>query len=124
MNETMLVALVFVVLLGVEWRYRLKSVRVAVAVLALIVSFFYQSSATRAARRAIVMQPSQRVTHPSGTEYASGVATMYQAVADDSEMSGSERLLSMGVLFWLACSPVLPRRSSGRFEPAVGEAAV
>jgi hypothetical protein len=126
MSETLLIALVFLVLLGLEWWYRSKSARLAAAVLALLILFFYQSSAARAARQVISLPPADRVTHSLGTDYASGVATMYEAVADDSMGGSNERLLSIGVLFWLSCSLVLPRarRVSVSAEPAIGEAAV
>ena len=126
----MIVALIFAVLLGLEWRYRLRTARMVAAVLALVVSFFYQPAATRAVRRALTMPPAERVTEiPGGpplSEYEIGVYTMQRAVADDSKMGYDERLLSMGVLFWLACSPVIPRarRSSAPAEPALDEAAV
>ncbi len=109
MTDTMIVLLVFVVLLAVEWRYRIKVVRLGTAFLAAIVWLFSQPSPTRAARRAIVMSPAERVTVIQGnqlSEYASGVATMEQAAGDDAMGYVRERLLSVGVLLWLACSPV------------------
>lgn len=111
MTETILIATVFVVLLGLEWRYRLRSLRVGTALLAIGLWLFAQPSATRAARRALEMSPAERVTEIAGgeplSEYAVGVRTMEQAVADDARMFANERLLSIGVLFWLAFSPVL-----------------
>ena len=111
---TLVIALVFVLLLGLErWR-GLRSVRIFAAVLALTVLFVAQPGYTRAARSALGMPSSERITHIRGdrlSEYASGVRTMEQAVADDAKMGSHARLLALGVLFWLACSPVLPRRS-------------
>ena len=120
MNETILLALVFAALLGLEWRYHLKSVRLGTAALALGVWLFVQPNPTRAARRALDTPPAERVTEIAGTplsEYAIGVRTMEQAAGDDAMMFVTDRLMSVGVLFWLACSPVFrgPRR------PAFGE---
>lgn len=127
MNETMLVALVFAVLLGLEWRYRLRSMRVGVASLALIVLWFAQPLPHRAARRAFSAPPAERVTELRGSplsEYMSGVLTMEQAVAEDARMDAGARLLCVGVLFWLACSPALRRaRPSLAAEPAPSRAA-
>lgn len=113
MNATVLLALVFLVLLALEWRYRLKSVRVIAVLLAMAVWSFFQPIPDRAARRAIVMPPAQRVTELARggplSEYASGVATMERAVYDDMNLSANERFLSVVVLFWLACSPIIPR---------------
>lgn len=112
MNATILVALAFAALLGLEWRYRLKSLRVATALLALVVLFYAQPVYTRAARRAHVMPPAERVTEIRGArlpEYVSGVRTMERVVAEDANMGADARRLALGVLFWLACSPVFWR---------------
>ena len=109
MTATTLLALVFLVLLGFEWRYQRRKFRLGAALLALIVLVFAQPNYTRAARRAVVIPPAQRVTQNShGTpvsEYVSGVRTMKQAVVDDSDMGANARLLGVAVLMWLACSP-------------------
>jgi len=113
-NGTILVALVFAVLLGFEWRYRLGRLRLTAVLLALFVLFFAQPSSTRAARWAIVAPPSQRITelgYPLA-DYESGVETMRQAVEHDSEIGANARLLSIAVLVWLACSP-MTRRTRG-----------
>lgn len=118
MNETTLLALVFAVLLWLEWRYQLRSVRIAAAVLALVVWLFAQPLPHGAARRAIAAQPAERVTRiangPPLSEYASGVLTMEDAVVEDMKADDNVRLLSLGVLVWLACSPVF-RRGRGHF---------
>lgn len=112
MNETLLVALVFAALLAIEWRYRLRSVRLGTAFVALAIWLVTQPNATRAARRALDTTPAERVTQIAGqplTEYVAGVRTMEQAAADDAMMFVNERWMSVGVLFWLACSPVFRR---------------
>jgi hypothetical protein len=111
-NATMLIAIVFAMLLGLEWRYRLKSMRVAAAALAIVVLFFAAPNYTRAARQALETPAAERVTHIRGSrlsEYVSGVRTMEHSVGEDSNMDANARLLSLGILFWLACSPVLWR---------------
>lgn len=113
MNATILMALLFAILLWLEWRFRLRSMRVAAALLALVVLFFSQPDYTRAARQAIVMPSAERVTEVRGsqlTAYASGVRTMEHVVGEDSNAGANARLLAIGILFWLGCSPALPRR--------------
>jgi hypothetical protein len=111
-NATIPVAIIFAVLLVLEWRYRLRSMRLAAVALALLLFLFAQPGYTRAARRALMMPPAERVTQIRGSplsDYVSGVRTMEQAVGDDSNMGANARMLSVGVLVWLACSPVLRR---------------
>lgn len=109
MNASILLALLFAALLGLEWRYQLRRLRLGAVLLALVVLFFAQPSSTRAVRRAFVTPPAERVTElgTSLSEYESGVATMKQAVDEDSEVGAIARLLGIGALFWLAFSPVL-----------------
>jgi hypothetical protein len=111
MNATTLLALFYAVLLGLEWRYRLKSLRLGTASLALAVLFFAQPSSTQAARWAIGAGPAERITQLGSqlSEYESGVATMKLAVEEDAKMGAAARLLGVVVLFWLACSPVIRR---------------
>lgn len=112
MREMVLVALIFAVLLGVEWRYQLSSVRLGTAMLSLVVWLFAQPNYTTAARRVSVAPPEERVTQLRGapiSEYVSGVATMVEAIDEASEERAGVRLLALGVLFWLSCSPVLRR---------------
>ena len=129
MNATTILALFFAVLLGVEWRYRPGWLRLGAALFALAVLFFAQPGYTRAARRALSMPPSERITQGFDgrplSDYVSGVRTMERAVVDDVEMGADARLLAIGVLFWLACTPVVRgapssiRERSGRM-PAPG----
>ncbi len=125
MDETSLwfaaIALFFLVVLGIEWRYRSKTLRIGAAILALNMLWFFQPLYHSAWRRAIAMPPAERITHSQGiggsqgrllTEYESGVFTMYEAVGDVGERGTKERAIALGVLFWLACSPVLRRRDT------------
>lgn len=121
MTEPIFVAAFFSILLALEWRYRLAIIRLVTAVLALLVLVFTEPSPRRAARRAIVAPPTERVTQLRGTplsDYGSGVVTMERAIVADEEAFADENLLALGVLMWLACSPAL-RRS----RPADGAAA-
>jgi hypothetical protein len=111
-NATMLVALIFAVLLGAEWHYGLRRLRLAAALLALLVLSFAQPVYHRAWRVAVMRPPAERVTHLRGKrmlDYMSGVSTMELAVTKDAEMGAGSREMALGVLFWLACSPVLRR---------------
>lgn len=108
--ETGIFALIFTVLLGFEWRYRFSSIRLVTAILTLIVLLFAQPNYTNAARRVSVASPEERVTRIGGSpisEYESGVATMVTAIDEVQEEHSDIRLIALGVLFWLACSPVL-----------------
>jgi len=113
-----LLPLVFVVLLGVEWRYRLRIVRLTAVLLAVVIWSFAQPLAHRAARWAIIAPPRDRVTRfvdgPPLTDYESGVATMEHAVFDDMKIDADTRTLCEVVVLWLAFSPVL-RRAHGSF---------
>jgi uncharacterized membrane protein len=106
-------AAVFLVLLGVEWRYRSGIARIAVVALALAAMLFVQPNAHRALRRAWTTAPDARVTQVadgrSVSEYQSGVLTMKRAVSDDVAMGDGTRRIAMLALIWLACSPVLRR---------------
>ncbi len=113
MSLTAAIAVVFAILLGLEWHYRFRSLRLAAALMALVVWMSLQPLPTRAARRALAMPDSQRVTQRSNGDplsgYDSGVRTMEQAVAEDIALEANERLLAVAVLLWLACSPVIRR---------------
>lgn len=120
MNATLVVAAVFVVLLALEWRYQLRTLRVGAVALALLVLFFTQPNTHRAARWAIVAPPAERITRLGETplsEYASGVVTMEQAVVEDARIGAYVRLLCLGVLTWLACTPVFRRKRERSGEP-------
>ena len=127
---------VFAVILVLEWRYRLKSLRVGAITLAGAMLFFFQPSTHAAWRQAMSTLPSQRVTHapspfsdsvgPALSEYHSGIYTMYDAVVDQVDMYARERQLALAVLFWLACSPIfrpargLDHDSRGSVHSAIG----
>jgi hypothetical protein len=112
MNETIFVAAFFTILLALEWRYRLAIIRLVTVVVTLLVLVFTEPNPRRAARRAIVAPPAERVTQLRGSplsDYGSGVVTMERAVVADEEAFADENLLALGVLIWLACSPALRR---------------
>jgi len=116
LTETILIALMFAVPLGFEWRYQLRSLRLGTAILSLVVFLFAQPNYTSAARRVSGAPPAERITQLRGSlisEYESGVLTMYEALDDVHDASANIRLLSLAVLTWLACSPAL-RRSQAR----------
>jgi hypothetical protein len=111
-NETITVALVFVALLGLDWRYRRTSVRLGTVALALVVWWFAQPGYTTAARQASAAGPAERSTQLRGeplSEYMSGVDTMYKFVLEQDEQYADIRLLTLGVLVWLAGAPVVRR---------------
>ena len=126
------VALVFAVLLVLEWRSRRGIVRVGTVMLVAVVLFFAHPVPHRAARRAFGAPIAERITQwrPGGpriSDYLSGVLTMEEFVSQDSRMDSNSRMMAMGVLFWLACSPALrgigphwrrafPRRTAGDGE--------
>ena len=123
MNETVLVALVFAVLLGIEWRYRLRSVRLGTAGLALVVWLFAQPNYIGAARRVSVAPPEERITTLRGdtiSEYLSGVTTMLEAIDDVNGAYATIRLLALGVLVWLACTPAFRRAPGSSPEGSLG----
>ena len=119
MNEASLffwsVALAFAVLLALEWRYRLRTLRIAGAVMAVTMFFFFAPTYHAAWRRAMSTPPAERIKHYTGllpdsnarllSEYESGVFTMHRAVVENAGGYARERRLALGVLFWLACSP-------------------
>jgi hypothetical protein len=80
--------------------------------LSLVVLLFAQPSYTTAARRVSVAPPEERITQFRGSpisEYESGVTTMMEGIDEAREERATIRLLALGVLAWLACSPVLRR---------------
>jgi hypothetical protein len=118
-TETTGLALVFVVLLGLEWRYRLKSVRLATALLAVGALWFFQPDITTVRRVAFSKPRAEWVTksapHRVLSEYQMGVLTTVGEFSRMMKYHADARRLSIGVLFWLACSPILrraPARSS------------
>jgi hypothetical protein len=129
MNEAIVffwsVAVAFAVLLGLEWRYRLKTLRIGAAILAVVMLVFFQPNYHAAWRRAMGTPPSERITGYPGTspgsvarplsEYESGVFTMRRALSETVAGYARERELAVGVLLWLACSPAF-RRVPGRAQ--------
>jgi hypothetical protein len=109
-NDTLIVALVFFVLLVIERRRRRRSIRIACVALALVLLFVYQPNYGRSARRALDLPRSERVLQYSdGTklpEYMSGVRTMERESAVDDRWGLGPRLLCTLVLTWLACTPL------------------
>jgi hypothetical protein len=113
MTEMILVIGIFAVLVTLEWRYRRRSLRLATALLALAVLFFYQPNYTWARRKALGTPPGERVTHSpvmgsehlTLSEYHSGVYTTMQWVEMYANVGAGARLAAIGALFVLACSP-------------------
>lgn len=118
--------LIFFALLWLEWKRQAKSLRLIAASLALALVLFNQPGYTRAARRAMMAAPAERVTQIRGdtlSEYISGVRTMEQAVGEDANAGATARIIGFGVLLWLACSPVLRHSRLGenqRPRPDIG----
>jgi hypothetical protein len=112
MDTAYFLALAFAVLLGLEWHFGLKSLRVGTVVLSLATLIFFQPGYRRAARHALDMPVRERIAQVNGnvlSGYESGVLTMEDAVAEDSRTGRNARWLAITVLVWLACSPVLRR---------------
>lgn len=109
--DTVLFVAIFAVLLGLEWRYRRRRLRVSAVLLALAVLAFYQPNYTGARRRALGTPPAERITSIRNGEpvsaYESGVYTTMQAVSDVAGFGEGARLAAVGALVWLACSPAL-----------------
>jgi hypothetical protein len=124
---TTLLGLIFVVILAIEWRYRLRIVRLGAAVRALFTLFFAQANLTGALRRAMLMPPAQRITQIPGhgplSDYQIGVVTMEQAVVDDAEVGSNARLMAIGMLAWLACSPAFQTKVRPHYR-RVGHAGI
>ena len=115
MSETYVVLAIFAVLLGLEWRYGRRFLRVATAMLALAVLWFYQPSYTWARRKALGTPPAERVIlnpvagseRDTLSEYHSGVYTTMRWVSYYHGVGAGARLAVIGALFWLACSPAV-----------------
>ena len=109
---------VFAVLIVIEWRWRLRSVRLATALFAVYVMWWWSAPLTTSVRTAIAAQhaarPTARVTHSSArnvdyNEYESGVYTLAREIREDNERVLLADMLGFGVLLWLACSPAFRR---------------
>lgn len=109
--DTTLFVAIFAVLLGLEWRYRRRDLRVGAVLLALAVLAFYHPNYTTARRRALSMPRAERITSIGDgrpvSDYESGVYTTIQAVGDAAAFGEGARLAAVGALVWLACSPTL-----------------
>lgn len=120
MSATGVIALMFAVLLGVEWRYSWRSVRTGIVMLALVVFGVFPTGPnyTIAGRRATAVPLNERVRVFNGdtlSQYVTGVVIMREFL-QESEQSSGPRLIVLGVLVWLACSPVF-RRGLARPSP-------
>jgi len=121
--DTGLFLALFVILLGLEWRFRRRGLRVGAILLALAVLAFYQPNYTVARRRALGTPPAKRVTQipfhgERVSEYESGVYTTMEAVSDAAGFGSGARLVAAGALVWLACSPALGSARDPSNEPA------
>ena len=112
MKEAIFVALVFGLLVACEWRYQLRTLRLAIVMLAMGVLFLAQPGYISVARRVSVLPPEERITEIHGNPisgYLSGVTTLYEAYGEAGRVRRGVRLVALGVLVWLACSPVVRR---------------
>lgn len=120
-----IVALVFAVLLALEWRYRRAWLRLGIVALAVVVHVVATPSITVAARQATAAPPEARVRIFWGdtlSEYMSGVDQMREYMADQFDLTAGVRRVTLGVLVWLACEPGMrPPRSSRHAGPGDAE---
>ena len=115
MSQTIVVAAIFAVLLGLELRYRRRLLKVATALVAVAVLLYFQPDYTSARRRALGAPVTDRVTKSpvAGSEgdtlsdYHSGVYTTMRFIEGYATDGANARLIALGALVWLACSPVL-----------------
>jgi hypothetical protein len=122
--DTIVFVCTFALLLGLEWRYHRRRLRVGAVLLALAVLAFYSPNYTTARRRALSTPPADRITWVHAPEepvsaYESGVYTTIEAVVDAAAFGFGARMAAVGALVWLACSPALreTRPSPGELEP-------
>ena len=105
------------VLLLMDWRRQWGgAVRIMLVLMALVQLWFGQGLLTNAVRSAMLASRDQRVTTLGRIDsvklddYGSGVMTLAQAIGRQSEARRLDRMIAMGVLVWLAISPIIPRR--------------
>jgi len=113
---TILLATFLVGLLVLEWRYRLKLLRVCAVVVSMVSLIFAQPGLHRAARVALstpVLERVNRFGDRGATEYESGILTTERAFMADSDMGANARRISLCVLIWLAVTPILRDRRGG-----------
>ena len=111
--ETIVVVSFLALLLGLEWRYRRRPLRVGATLLALMLLAWYQPNFTGARRRAIAMPPAERIRssavagseHDTLSEYRSGVYTTMREVGEAAGSGEGIRLAAVGALVWLAWTP-------------------
>ena len=117
-GDLAVVAVVFALLLGLEWRDRRRWLRLGTALLALVVLGWYQPNYTGARRRALSASPEERVTrfpdagrggYRAFSDYESGVLTAMRDVGEAAAFGEGVRMVAVGALFWLACSPAVRR---------------
>jgi hypothetical protein len=117
-GDLAVVGVTFVLLLGLEWRYRRRWLRLGTALLALVVLGWYQPNYTGARRRALSASPAERVMrlpepgqggYRTVSDYESGVFTAMRDVGEAAAFGEEVRLVAVGALFWLACSPAVRR---------------
>lgn len=100
----------FIVLLALEWRYRHWLLRATAIAASLAVMMFAQPSVHRAARAVISLPEPDRVVRLGvrrATDYESGILTLEQAARADAAIGAEARAISLGVLVWLAFTPIL-----------------
>ena len=110
---TLAIAFVFLVLVVLEWRSRSRTIRALTLCIALGLFWFARPIPYRALRTAVELEPvTQDLWNPSQktTEFRSGLFTMFKAIQQDWRIGESERVLSLGLLTWLALNPVLRRK--------------
>ena len=118
MTTATVLALMFAVLLGLEWRYRLKSLRVIAVLLALVVFWLFGGpDYTIAGRRASAASPEERIRVLRGdtlSEYMSGVDIMREYLAESEKANDPPRRIALGALVWLGCAPLFRREATAR----------
>jgi hypothetical protein len=117
-TTTAALALIFAGLLGLEWRYRRRSLRLVSIMLALVVWWLFGGpNYTIAGRRASAASAEERIRVLRGDTlppYFAGVDIMREYLLESEEEGAGPRRLALGVLVWLACTPVFRREASTR----------